>query len=130
METPAELARRSTIRTIERLAACGNLLPVNVIAYRRQAWMGAVDHRLRLTFDTLVEGRRPAALFDVRTGHGQPLIPPNHCVMELKFNRVVALQRVRVQRFSKYATGVDALHGTVRPAVGRTCDHRTASVLS
>ena len=59
----------------------------------------------------------PDRYLDLDRESGVPLIPTGHAVMELKFDRriprwlrdTIMVQGLEVQRFSKYANGIEAL---------------------
>lgn len=118
-ELLTEDARRQmrTIGTIELTAGNLALFATNVITYRREAWMGTFDRRLRLTFDHFVHAHTPDRYLELSLDCGVPLIPTGHAVMEVKFNGhiprwvrdQIMTQELRVQRFSKYASGIEAL---------------------
>lgn len=103
-----------TIAAVESAAEKLSLRATNVISYRREAWVSALDERVRLTFDHEVEVRPPLA-YDLSTAEVRtPLTLPTVCVMELKFNHflprwirdVLVEEGIRSRRFSKYAEGV------------------------
>ncbi len=115
--TEEERRHRDTIGLIELTAGHLALLATNVITYRREAWMGTFDTRLRLTFDHFVHALAPDRYLELNPDAGVPVIPTGHAVMELKFNGriprwirdVIMAQGLKVQRFSKYAAGIEAL---------------------
>jgi len=114
---PKDKNKSSTINTVIRSAICGHYAPITVISYKREAWMGTSDDRLRVTFDKLCQAYVPENYLEVSRGIGAPLIPGNYVVMEVKFNRaiprwirdIILQQRLQVRRFSKYAQGLEAL---------------------
>jgi hypothetical protein len=114
---PRDHIKKSTIFTVETTAALRQLVATNVITYRREAWQGRVDGRLRLTFDQCVHALPPDRYSAIGTANGVPLVLPHYFVMELKFDKVVPLwikdivaaQGMRPQRFSKYANGIEKL---------------------
>lgn len=97
-----------------------NLQAINVISYRREAYLGQLEAGLRLTFDHAVQALRPGAWSQAPAGAGQALLPAGLLVMELKFDAglpswarsAIVSQSARLQRFSKYARGVEALRST------------------
>jgi SPX domain protein involved in polyphosphate accumulation len=107
-----------TVGSVERAALGLSLVPANVITYRREAYQSVLDTRLRLTFDHEALAMRPEAYFS--PDGGIPITQPGIAVMELKFNGriprwirdLLVAHAVRLQRFSKYAAGVDALLDT------------------
>ncbi len=115
--TEEERRHRQTIALIELTAGHLALVATDVITYRREAWMGTFDSRLRLTFDHFVHALAPDRYLDLDRESGVPLIPTGHAVMEVKFNRriprwirdTIMAQGLAVQRFSKYANGIEAL---------------------
>ena len=137
LRSPRELARLerhlardvrsspATVDAIVRAALKPGFGPTCVVSYRREAWLGSVDPRLRVTFDSFCCARRPEVRFsaDIRQGH--PLLSPTLFVMEVKFDHAIptwireitVAHALRPQRFSKYATAIDALElGVSMPA--------------
>lgn len=110
-------SQRSTLACIELLEASMDLEPANLITYYREAWIGRVDGRLRVTFDQLAHVLRPDCYGRINSRAGLPIIPPGHYIMEVKFNEsfprwirdIVADQHLLPQRFSKYAAGIETL---------------------
>jgi len=91
--------------------------PVLITSYIREAWTGKEDPSLRLTFDHYISASKPGN-FDTSPLSGNNLATDaGVIVMEVKFNNVIpcwireiiAILGLRVQRFSKYAVGVDSL---------------------
>jgi SPX domain protein involved in polyphosphate accumulation len=105
---------------IERDASQWELVAINVITYRREAFLSQIDTRLRLTFDHDVQALPSDGFLRAPAEEGQPLLAPGQTVMELKFDQrlprwareALIAHRVRPQRFSKYARGVEALGQT------------------
>ncbi len=104
-------------RTLESIlqAAAGNRLEgANIISYQREAWVGKVDHRLRVTFDHLCRAHPPGEPSTPLGGAGAPLLPDHEIVLEVKFNRrlpvwlrdALCLEQIRPIRFSKYVEGI------------------------
>ena len=90
-----------------------HLKPVCVVCYYRQPFMDKMENRFRITFDTNIKVRN--FNFDLHYGDGSRyVIPPNFCVMEMKFNSFIPnwaikiLQRNDViqQKMSKFASGL------------------------
>lgn len=114
VETPTEKGLCDRIR---RLGLTRQMAGQNIISYRREAWMGAFDHRVRVTFDhdcTVFAPGDPYAVLSPE--RGLPLLPRDTVVMEVKFNRSLPIwlrdcltrRRIRPVRYSKYAEGVTA----------------------
>jgi SPX domain protein involved in polyphosphate accumulation len=105
------------IEEIEHAAATTRLQAALIITYWREAWEGSVDPRLRVTFDSRCEVLTPERYLDVKAGIGKPILPASQSILEVKFNRViprwirdiVSSEHITLQRFSKYAAGVQAL---------------------
>ena len=105
------------LKKMEKLSRVCWLQAANVISYNRIAWLGVHDHRLRVTFDSEIEAFPPDQ-FVPNLGSGSPLLSPESCIMEIKFNRVIptwvkeciVLSNAQMQRFSKYAHAIEALH--------------------
>jgi hypothetical protein len=108
---------RATLDAITRAAAEPGFRATAVVCYRREAWLGVVDPRLRVTFDSGCRACEPMVGMGVELWDGQPILRPDLLVMEVKFDRaipvwireIVAAQGLRQQRISKYAASVDAL---------------------
>ena len=104
----------AAIADVERAAQAG-LEGKATITYLREAWMGVVDDRLRLTFDSRGQSYSPSQYAAVNGNSGQAFMPSNQIIMEVKFNRAIprwirdALNDcgLVLQRFSKYAAGVE-----------------------
>ncbi len=110
-------SKQSTINAIKRAAQSHGFSAVNVISYLREAWEGLVDRRLRLTFDASCQALAPDAYLDVNANRGRHIIPADMVVMEIKFDHAIprwmrdiaVAQGPRLQRFSKYAAGTEAI---------------------
>ncbi|MBI3924390.1 MAG: polyphosphate polymerase domain-containing protein [Armatimonadetes bacterium] len=93
------------------------LLPSNVISYQREAWIGVLEERLRLTFDHLSSAQMAGGHRAALEGQGVSLLAPERIIMELKFTRsvpvwlreIVVSEGLLPTRFSKYAQGIDVL---------------------
>jgi len=91
-----------------------NLKPVELVYYKRQAYVSKFDKRIRLTFDTNVMIR--SSSFDLTVDTGSKYItPPNTVIMEVKFpDRLPSwllrgLARISCTRMaiSKFADGLE-----------------------
>jgi SPX domain protein involved in polyphosphate accumulation len=153
LETPTELARldryarrnglasQSTVAAIMLAASRPGFRPASVVSYRREAWLGRVDHRLRVTFDACCRASRPETRYSADIRAGQAILPANLFVMEIKFDHAIptwireitVAHQVRLQRFSKYASSIEALqlapippsrkNRSVEPHEARSEDH-------
>jgi len=102
------------VNEIQRTASLQKLQSATVITYLREAWQGKIESRLRLTFDTLCQAYSPSRFAEVKSNQGAQLLDPNLAVMEVKFDQaipcwirdVLMKQQMRLQRFSKYASGI------------------------
>lgn len=109
-----ESSDKFLINEIQRTASLQKLQSATVITYLREAWQGKIESRLRLTFDTLCQAYSPSRFAEVKSNQGAQLLDPNLAVMEVKFDQaipcwirdVLMKQQMRLQRFSKYASGV------------------------
>jgi len=114
---PQESLASATINTILQAATRSHYVASVVISYLREAWIGKVDQRLRVTFDSFCRADRPVRYLDVEDSDGHIMLPGKVCVMELKFNHAVprwardicASQGLQLRRYSKYAAGIEAL---------------------
>lgn len=111
------LRAASSIAAVLRQAQLQRLEPVTVISYVREAWMGALDSRLRLTFDSACQAYRPEAWRQAALDQGASILAPERLIMEVKFDRrlarwlrdLVTDRGLLQRRFSKYAAGVEVL---------------------
>ncbi len=102
------------IDEIQRSATLQQLQAATVITYLREAWMGTVDDRLRVTFDSQCQAYGPNAFAEVEDNSGKFCLDPNLVIMEVKFDRAIPCwirdvlvdQQLQLQRFSKYASGI------------------------
>lgn len=108
----------SLINDVERNAVLQGLRAAAVVTYLREAWMGEIDQRLRVTFDSLCQSYTPEEFDQVESNCGTAIMDPNLIVMEVKFDRAIPCwirdaliaQELRLRRFSKYASGVLTTH--------------------
>jgi hypothetical protein len=111
------LAHPATVTRIEGDAARLDLERSAIVTYRREPYVGLHEGSLRLTFDHDVQALPPGGFLRAPGGEGVDLLPAGQCVLELKFNarlpgwarQAFVAARLRPRRFSKYATGVEAL---------------------
>ena len=123
--TTTGIEDNTILQKIEKLSRQCQLQAANMISYNRHAWLGEHDNRLRVTFDSEIEAFQPN-LFVPKFGTGVPLLSPDQCIMEIKFNRVipiwakecVVLSYSQMQRFSKYAHAVEGLNSLSKQATG------------
>lgn len=94
------------------------LSPVMAVAYRRLAFHGVREPRLRLTLDTNTRYHRTMLGAGERFEDGEYIVDPQHAVMEIKFDdrvprwlcRLAAMFELRLVRMSKYCRAVDRAH--------------------
>jgi SPX domain protein involved in polyphosphate accumulation len=109
--------RSSTVDAVRRAASAPGFRDVVVVSYQRQAWVGCVDRRLRVTFDGDCRASHPGSGLKGAPPHGAAFVRPGWFVMEIKFDHaipgwirgILASQQMRLQRFSKYVSAVQAL---------------------
>jgi hypothetical protein len=91
-----------------------HLQPVCVVCYNRQPYMDKIKNRFRMTFDTDVKVRYYN--FDLHDGNGSKyVVPPNICIMEVKFNNFIPNWAVKIlqrnnmiqEKMSKFASGLE-----------------------
>lgn len=92
-----------------------NLKPVCLVCYHRQPYISKIDKgRFRITFDTGVKVRNYN--FDLHVGGGyRYVVPPQICIMEVKFTsfipgwavRIVQRNNVIQEKMSKFASGLE-----------------------
>lgn len=117
------------IREIERATYRPGLFQASVVSYIREAWLGTVDNRLRMTFDSLCMGHPASDVPLFKFSHGHALMPPTRPLMEIKIDNaiprwlreIVVKEGARLERFSKYAASIEAL-GMVRIQPRLPCD--------
>ena len=79
---------KATLKEIWFLHKKHNLKPVCVVSYFRQPFMSRVEKTFRLTFDTNLKVRKYN--LDLNFGGGSKnIVPPNICIMEVKFNNII-----------------------------------------
>lgn len=112
-----DLHKADTIEQVQREAQLDGFHAVHVITYKREAWEGVVDGRLRLTFDTDCRALPPSCFVDVGSDAGASILAPDCTIAEVKFDHAIprwmrdTIVRLglKSRRFSKYARGVEAL---------------------
>ena len=91
-----------------------HLQPICVVCYKREPFMDRMENRFRMTFDTDVKIRYYN--FDLHYGNGSSyVLPPNICIMEVKFNSFIPNWAVKIfqrnnilqQKMSKFASGLE-----------------------
>ena len=115
------------IDEIQRSATLQKLRAATVITYLREAWLGTVDHRLRVTFDSQCQAYGPHNFAEVQNNTGKDCLDPNLIIMEVKFDRAIPCwirdvlrdQHLQLQRFSKYASGIlnESTNGFSKPDI-------------
>lgn len=105
---------KSTLDEIWFLYKKYNVKPVCVVSYHRQPYMSRVEKTFRLTFDTNLKVRKHN--LDLRFGVGSRyIIPPNICIMEVKFNSIIPKWAIKIiqkndcvqYKISKFAAGLE-----------------------
>lgn len=105
---------KATLKEIWFLYKKYNLKPVCVVSYNRQPYISRVEKTFRLTFDTNLKVRRYN--LDLRFGGGSKnIVPPNICIMEVKFNNIIPNWAIKIiqkndcvqYKISKFATGLE-----------------------
>lgn len=107
---------KSTLKEIWFLYKKYNLKPVCVVSYFRQPYMSRMEKTFRLTFDTNLKVRKYN--LDLRFGGGSKnIVPPNICIMEVKFNNIVPNWAIKIiqkndcvqYKISKFAAGLEKI---------------------
>lgn len=104
---------RKTLEEIWYLYKRFNLKPVCVVSYKRQPFVGKIENRFRITFDTNMKVRN--SNFNLHYGTGKYFIPRNFAIMEIKFNdvipnwvlRIVQINNCVQEKVSKFANGLE-----------------------
>ena len=113
-----ELEAQVTDRVgMEALFLCRyhDLEPKVAVAYRRHAYFGTYENDLRITFDTHLQYDSRALDLREPFESGKWLLPPDRCVMEIKFNNrvptwltaLIKRHGLEIVRVSKYCTAID-----------------------
>lgn len=76
------------IHEISNFLAHYEVYPAAFVGYRRLAFTGTEEKDLRVTFDTEIITRRTDLSLDVEP-YGEPLLPSDKVLMEVKFSRAV-----------------------------------------
>jgi hypothetical protein len=102
---------------LEALVMCRQmrLAPKMGVRYRRRAWFATFEPDLRVTFDTRLQYDAHELELAQPFETGRYLLPPQLCIVELKYNHrvptwLVALVQkhdLEVTRFSKYCAAAD-----------------------
>ncbi len=105
---------KATLKEIWFLYKKYNLKPVCVVSYFRQPFISRVEKTFRLTFDTNLKVRKYN--FDLNFGGGsKDIVPPNICIMEVKFNKIFPNWAIKIiqnndcvqYKISKFAAGLE-----------------------
>lgn len=105
---------KATLNEIWFLYRKYNLKPVCVVSYYRQPYMSRVEKTFRLTFDTNLKVRKYN--LDLLFGGGtKNIVPPNICIMEVKFNNIIPNWAIKIiqkndsvqYKISKFAAGLE-----------------------
>ena len=105
---------KATLKEIWFLYKKHNLKPVCVVSYFRQPFMSRVEKTFRLTFDTNLKVRKYN--LDLNFGGGsKDIVPPNICIMEVKFNNIIPNWAIKIiqkndcvqYKISKFAAGLE-----------------------
>ncbi|WP_035051179.1 polyphosphate polymerase domain-containing protein [Carnobacterium pleistocenium] len=89
-----------------------DLKPAMYLSYKRLAYFDKVDDSIRITFDQEIL-YRTEDLFLSSGSYGQPILPENHLLMEIKIcgampvwlARILSRNKIFPAKFSKYANG-------------------------
>ncbi|MGE0491867.1 MAG: VTC domain-containing protein [Vulcanimicrobiota bacterium] len=112
--TSQALDHLDTAEAVELEGYRQQLRPAATVTYLREAWIGILESRLRLTFDQFCQGGPPGS-FNFR--EAAALHAPSQSIMEVKFDhqiprwlsdRITEVE-ARPVRFSKYANAVEML---------------------
>ncbi len=105
------------IEEVRRLVGERHLLPIAVVAYSRQAFVGrAPESGLRITIDSHLRGRDRDLDLSLEGQEHRLLIEPMISVLEIKVNdrapywlsELAARHRLQLERVSKYCLCIDA----------------------
>lgn len=91
-------------------------VPVNLVTYTREAYIGMFNHADRVTFDSNIRSMMYPGLADLFEEQRLVTFLKNEFVLEYKsenpmpewFKRIIRKYNLRKQAFSKYVRGIDA----------------------
>lgn len=94
------------------LAFYPDLEPAMYLSYKRLAYFGKLDNSIRITFDQEILYRTEDLSLSSGS-YGEPILPENHLLMEIKIcgampvwlARILSGQQIYPAKFSKYANG-------------------------
>ena len=94
------------------LAFYPDLEPAMYLSYKRLAYFGKLDNSIRITFDQEILYRTEDLSLSSGS-YGEPILPENHLLMEIKIcgampvwlARILSGQQIYPTKFSKYANG-------------------------
>lgn len=112
---PDELPPSPVVRQLVRAVRHDHLRPVSLVEYRRQAFFGRTDHRVRVTFDDRLRTARGRDLFQSDISWRRPF-DPHVVVLEIKVDeslpywlqKIIHKYQLKVTAVSKYCLGVAA----------------------
>ena len=89
-----------------------DLKPAMYLSYKRLAYFGKLDDTIRITFDQEILYRTEDLSLSSGS-YGEPILPENHLLMEIKIcgampvwlARILSDQQIYPTKFSKYANG-------------------------
>ena len=104
--------------TIERITGQKPLFPICIVSYYRQPLLCRFNPGLRVTFDTHLRALGPKSFNQTMHDNGSPVLPPDLCVVEIKFNWAMPLWMIEIcrevglnlRRYSKYAASLEHLY--------------------
>ncbi len=111
---------------IQNIANSNNWLPMCVTSYYRRAYLWPYDMDVRVTIDNNLRAQSVRNILQVCKENGFQVLPPDLCVLEIKFNWAMPLwlletcveTGLEMRRYSKYASCMEKLYPehTIRSA--------------
>jgi hypothetical protein len=100
---------------IERITGQMSLFPSCLVSYYRQPLLCRINPRLRVTFDSQLRTLGATSYNQTNPENGTVVLPPELCVVEIKFNWAMPLWLLEVcrevglnlRRYSKYASSLE-----------------------
>lgn len=93
-----------------------SMVPLNLVTYNREAYVGKFNHTDRVTFDSNIRSKMFPNLGDLYTDEGLKVFMDRNFVLEFKseqplpnwFQQIILKHNLKRQAYSKYAHGIDA----------------------
>jgi len=116
--SPVDAEQQESAVVLRSLIGQAPLHPTCVVSYHREPHICRLDPTLRVTFDTGLRVLAPHAAAEAAIDDGDLFLPPELCVVEIKFHWAMPLWILEVtreiglglRRYSKYCSALERLH--------------------